>query len=346
MGGDMKRFHFWSEILGSIILFIFITIFIPRLSSAGPSDILVYLPSYDFDIVNVGSPSAPQTFTIFNMRRSNLVIKTITLTGTNASDFSIVNDNCSSQALWAKSICTVDVAFEPTSSGSKNASLTISTNAPDVPIIDVSLSGIGVQSSYNTVTVLTPNGGEALSSGSVYTIWWGAPPEAVDFDLLYSIDNGSTWVNIANNVAGRSYNWVVPIPQTNLNECLVKVIGYDSSGGVVGEDTSDATFTIEVVKVTSPNGGETLTANSTWGITWKTNRTARPVANVLIYRSRDAGATWQLMAIRLGNPGSYLWTVPSVGTTITTGKIGVVLRDDTGRMLGFDISDNNVTVKP
>jgi hypothetical protein len=70
------------------------------------------------------------------------------------------------------------------------------------------------------------------------------------------------------------------------------------------------------------------------------------VASVLIYRSRDAGSTWQLMATTIGNPGSYLWTVPSVGTTITTGKIGVVLRDDTGRMLGFDISDNNVTVKP
>lgn len=329
-----------------IVLFIFITIFIPGLSSAGSSDILVYLPSYDFDIVNVGSPSAPQTFTIFNMRRANLVIKTIALTGTNASDFSIVNDNCSGQTLWPKSICTVDVVFEPTSAGSKNASLTIATNAPDVPIIDVSLSGIGVQSSYNTVTVLTPNGGEAIPSGSTHTIWWGAPPEAVNFDLLYSVDNGSTWVNIANNVAGTSYNWVVPIPRSNLNECLVQVIGYDSSGGVVGEDISDATFTIEVVKVTSPNGGETLTSNSTWRITWKTNGTARPVANALIYRSRDAGATWQLMAIRSGNPGSYLWTVPSVGTAITTGKIGVVLRDDTGRMLGFDISDNNITVEP
>ena len=131
------RFH-WSEILGSIVLLIFITIFIPRLSSAGPSDILVYHPSYDFDMVNVGSPSAPQTFTIFNMSKDNLVIKTITLTGTNASDFGIVNDNCSGQALWLKTICTVDVVFEPTSSCSRNASLTIPTNASDVPIIDCS----------------------------------------------------------------------------------------------------------------------------------------------------------------------------------------------------------------
>jgi len=329
-----------------IVLFIFITIFIPGLSSAGPSDILVYLPSYDFDIVNVGSSSAPQTFTIFNMKKANLAIKTIALTGTNASDFSKQNDKCSGKTLLPISICTVDVVFKPACLCNKNASLTIPTNAPDAPIIDVSLSGIGVQTSYNTVTVLTPNGGEVIPSGSTCTIRWGAPPEAVNFDLFYSIDNGSTWVNIANNVAGTSYNWVVPMPRSNLNECLIQAIGYEPSEEVVGEDTSDATSTVEVVKVTSPNGGETLKSNSTWNITWKTNGTARPVANVLIYRSRDAGTTWQLIANILGNPRSYQWTVPSVGTAITTGKIGVVLKDDTGRMLGFDISDNNVTVAP
>jgi hypothetical protein len=280
------------------------------------------------------------------MKKTNLYIKKIALTGTNASDFSIVNDKCSGQTHCPISICTVDVLFEPTSAGGMNANLSIPTDAPDAPIIDVSLSGIGVQSSYNAVTVLTPNGGEVIPSGSTCSIWWGAPPEAVNFDLWYSIDNGSTWENIANNVGGTSYNWVAPMPRSNLNECLVQVIGYDSYREVVGEDTSDAASNIEVVKVTSPNGGETLKSNRTWRITWKTNGTEMPVANVLIYGSRDAGATWQLMATLRGNPGSYLWTVPSVGTTITTGKIGVALKDYTGRMLGFDISDNNVTVMP
>ncbi len=280
------------------------------------------------------------------MRSIGLIIEPITVTGTNNPDFSIVNDNCSGKVLWPKSICMVDAVFEPISSGSKNASLTFATNDPDVSKIDVSLTGIGVQSSYNTVTVLTPNGGEVMPSGSIHTIWWGASLEAVNFDLLYSIDNGSTWINIAKNVAGTSYNWVLPIPQSNLNRCLVQVIGYDSSGGIVGKDISDATFAIEVIKITSPNGGETLISNSTWRIRWRTNGTARPVANVLIYGSKDAGSTWQLLAICPGNPGSYLWTVPLVRTAITTGKIGMVLRDDAGRMLGFDISDNNVTVEP
>lgn len=296
-----------------IVLFIFITIFTPGLSSAGTSNILVYLPSYNFDIVNEGSSSAPQTFTIFNMRKANLLIKTIALTGTNASDFIIVNDNCSNQTLCPITICTVDVLFEPTSAGGMNANLSIPTYAPDVPIIEVSLSGIGVQSSYNTVTVLTPNGGEVIPSGSTCSIWWGAPPEAVNFDLWYSMDDGSNWANIANNVGGTSYNWVAPMPRSNLNECFVQVIGYDSYREVVGEDTSDAAYNIEVVKVISPNGGETLKSNSTWRITWKTNGnsttcgkcTHLPQQGCRSNMAVDSNSSWQ--SRKLSMDSAFSW---------------------------------------
>ena len=60
------------------------------------------------------------------------------------------------------------------------------------------------------------------------------------------------------NTNARSYNWKVPCPINNKTKSLVKVIGYNSLGNVVGQDVSNSTFTIEVVKVTSPNGGEYL----------------------------------------------------------------------------------------
>ena len=133
----------------------------------------------------------------------------------------------------------------------------------------MSLNGTGI----NTVTVVTPNGGEIIPSGSTYAIQWGAPSNAVKFDLKYSINNGSTWKTIASKVTGTSYDWHVPVPSNNKTSCLVKVIGFDSSGKKVGEDISDSAFTIEVVKVTSPDGGEILKSGNTRAITWRTNGT-------------------------------------------------------------------------
>ena len=43
------------------------------------------------------------------------------------------------------------------------------------------------------VTLLAPNGGEIIPSGSVYTIEWEAAEEVKTFKLKYSMDNGATW---------------------------------------------------------------------------------------------------------------------------------------------------------
>jgi len=45
----------------------------------------------------------------------------------------------------------------------------------------------------------------------------------------------------------------------NNKRYLMKVIGYDASEKKVGADRSDAPFTISVVTVMRPNGGEPLT---------------------------------------------------------------------------------------
>ena len=96
---------------------------------------------YNFGNVDIGSTSAPKTFTISNTGDADLVIGTITLTGTNASEFSIQNNNCSNQSIALLGSCSLQVVFSPTSAGSKTASLRIPSNDPDMPILNVSLSG-------------------------------------------------------------------------------------------------------------------------------------------------------------------------------------------------------------
>jgi hypothetical protein len=197
-------------------------------------------------------------------------------------------------------------------------------------------------------SAFTPNGGEVLPSGGIYTIRWDAPIEAVNFKLKYSMDNGLTWNPIPNTgdfVQGKSYDWTVPKPWGNKKNCLVKVTWYDSSGAKIGADRSDAPFTIEVVKLTSPNGGDTLTSGDIHTVTWATNNTKNPVAKVKLYYTKDGGSTWNsIFTFRDTNPGSYDWQVPCVRNDKASCKVKVTLFDDSGNIVGEDASNGYFTI--
>ena len=63
------------------------------------SNISVSPTSNDFGSVKIGIPSTPETFTIKNYGNADLDVGTISVTGTDASDFSIQNDNSSGQTI-------------------------------------------------------------------------------------------------------------------------------------------------------------------------------------------------------------------------------------------------------
>ena len=100
--------------------------------------------SHDFGDVTVGSTSTAQTFTISNIGYADLEIYTINLTGNDLSEFSIQNDSCSENTILAGSSCTVEVVFSPISQGAKSANLSIPSNDPNRPTLDVPLSGTGI----------------------------------------------------------------------------------------------------------------------------------------------------------------------------------------------------------
>jgi hypothetical protein len=117
---------------------------------------------------------------------------------------------------------------------------------------------------------------------------------------------------------------------------------------VVGTDTSDNPFTIEVVKLIDPDGGEILTPSTTYRITWHTNSTIRTVQTVKIYGSPNEGqaGTWRLLTTVSGNPGYYDWTVPSVGTAKDKCGLGLRLLDSNSTPIGQDVGDGNFTIQP
>jgi uncharacterized repeat protein (TIGR02543 family) len=199
------------------------------------------------------------------------------------------------------------------------------------------------------VTLLDPNGGQAIQSGSLYPVSWMAPSQAVKFKLFHSMDNGTTWIPIKNDfVTGSKYNWVVPTPTGNKKKCLVKLVGYDAFNKKIGSDTSDAPFTIEVINLTYPNLTETFVSGSKVMITWTTHATKKSIAKTILYYTRDAGVTWSLIKLFSGdpNPRSFEWTVPLVGKTKPKCKVKVVLKESNGNNLGNDAGDNYFTISP
>ncbi|MGD0225481.1 MAG: choice-of-anchor D domain-containing protein [Terriglobia bacterium] len=87
--------------------------------------------------------SAPMTETVTNTGTVNLAISTVTIGGSNPSDFAKSADTCTGATLTPTSTCTVNVTFTPSASGSFSASVIFTDNAGGSPQT-VSLTGTGI----------------------------------------------------------------------------------------------------------------------------------------------------------------------------------------------------------
>jgi hypothetical protein len=217
------------------------------------------------------------------------------------------------------------------------------TGSPELGFVPI---GDPCRETYNTVTLIQPNGREIIPSGSTYPIHWGAPEEAISFEIEYS--SGGSWKLIAEGVTGTGYLWQVPDPKGDKEETKVRVTGYDLFYKKVGRDRSKDQFDIKVVRITSPVGDEDLTSDdpTLFPITWDTYVTDRPVAQVEIYFSKSGGTSGKRIGlIKDTDPGLFLWKIPIVEQPKNRCRIKVVLKDAAGRKLGTDITPH-FTINP
>src|SRR5208283_1407286 len=109
------------------------------------------VPSLSFVNQLVGTTSAGQAETVTNNGTGNLSISTVTIGGTNASNFAKSADTCSGATVTPNSTCTVSVTFTPSATGSLSASLNFTDNASNSPQV-VNMTGTGIVA----VAVLAP----------------------------------------------------------------------------------------------------------------------------------------------------------------------------------------------
>jgi hypothetical protein len=157
------------------------------------------------------------------------------------------------------------------------------------------------------LTVLTPNGGENLETGSEYNISWTCSG-LNNVIIEYSVNNGVTWLYIDKVPADNgSYTWTVP--GTTSENCLVRITGADSDENP--SDVSDEVFTIfdpsqASIEVFTPNGGESLSVGEEYYITWASTG----INNVLIEYSTNNGEQWIPIDTVPAIGGRFTWPVP------------------------------------
>lgn len=128
------------------ILFLTLSLLVIMLPNAFA--ISVSPASHDFGNVKVGTSSAPQTFTIYNIGTGDLHISGMTLWDTTNYSLNINGGTnpCGSTTptVTPNSSCTVTVTFSPTSTGALlDSNLVISSDDTDTPTLNISLSGRG-----------------------------------------------------------------------------------------------------------------------------------------------------------------------------------------------------------
>jgi hypothetical protein len=205
------------------------------------------------------------------------------------------------------------------------------------------------------VKLIQPNGGEPLSAGSSYEIQWeinGTKSPVTKVNLYYTMDGGVSYVLITSISTvdpetrpwAMSHPWTVPVPTSNRTGCYVKVVAYNGST-VVGSDTSDKPFTVGVVRLLSPNGGEVLESGDIHQIQWEINGTKYAVTTQKLYYTMDGGTTWSLITTLDSTLRSYDW-IPLVQITKTKCKVKAVIYDTKVVAAANDMSDSYFTIQP
>lgn len=132
----------------------------------------------------------------------------------------------------------IPLIFAPTAPGQVNIKLNITSNlcAASIPLSG-GLPGARPGSGSQPLTLTHPNGKEEFLVGTDTLITWQniAPEDHVR--LEYSIDEGKTWLLVAESASGLRHIWR-NVPNTPSRRCLMRVLQLTDAKAPPGKDTT------------------------------------------------------------------------------------------------------------
>jgi len=204
--------------------------------------------SLSFGSVAVGATSASQTVTLTNSGRMPVTIKSIGVTGANASSF-VFASTCGS-SLAARASCTVHGYFSPAAAGAMSAAVNIVDNATNSPQV-ISLSGTG------TATAELP----ALTCSA--STMKGAGTDACTVSLGAANTGGSFTVNLASSSSAVVVPATVTVPANASSAAFTATVSAVSTAQTVTLTASAAGVSKTFALTLSPaTAAGTLSANA------------------------------------------------------------------------------------
>lgn len=211
------------------------------------------------------------------------------------------------------------------------------SDASNSAVNDFSQSAFYIVEPY--LEIAFPNGGENLGGNTNEYIYWGGYLNSNYVKIEYSVNNGSSWNTVANNVyhyngtnANNYYLWFVN--NVNSSNCRIK-ISQVSNPSVF--DESNNVFTINAntsnITITQPNGGEILNGGVNYSIQWNSSFVS---GYYKIQYSNNNGASWITLGNNIYNSGYYNWLVPNTAMNNCLVKVS-----DANDTTIFDVSDAN-----
>ena len=169
------------------------------------------------------------------------------------------------------------------------------------------------------VSLVRPNGGERVFTGTPYVIHWNATDTVgvTAVDVEFSSNGGAVFAPIAECSAlpgtAQTCTWTSPVPVTTQGR--IRVIARDAAGNS-GSATSSGNFTIVTgaasLTLTAPITAVSWTIASTQTVTF--NHNFGVGQSVAVDVSRDAGATWTTVNAGFVTTNATSGSVPWVVT--------------------------------
>ena len=260
-------------------------------------------PGLSFGSQPLSTTSPAQAETVTNTGTGNLTISTVTISGTNASDFAVSADFCTGATVTPNSTCTVSVTFDPSATGSRSASLNFTDNASGSPQT-VNLTGTGVTTPV-PVAGVSP-GSLTFSNQTVGTTSTSQPVTLSNTGTAaLTISNIGTSANFgeSNNCGGSV---------ATSGSCTINVTFTPTATGTL-------TGTLTITDNSNGVAGSTQTV-----ILTGTGVTAAPVAGVspssLTFSNQGVGTTSASQPVTLSNTGNAALTITNIGTSSNFGE--------------------------
>jgi len=191
-------------------------------------------------------------------------------------------------------------------------------------------------------TITTPSvpSGETMGSvGSGYTYQTGGSTSSFDHSIQYLFDWGdgtnSGWLAVGTTSASKSWAASGTYSVRAMARCSTHQSTTSSWSSAKSVSISGG-GEVTVVKVLSPNGGETITAGSTYTVRWEAPSNT---VKFRLYYSINKGLSWKSITAAYVTGKSYDWRVPTLSSSKKDCLIKVNGYDVNNRLVSYDRSD-------